>query len=72
MEPFSDQIKAIGFDMDHTLAQYYTVFDELAFDGAKQKLVKDLGYPSEVHSFNYDSEHFSRGLIIDVQRGERG
>lgn len=56
--------------MDHTLAQYYTVFDELAFDGAKQKLVKDLGYPPEVHDFSYNSERFSRGLIIDVQRGK--
>lgn len=72
MESVSDQIKAIGFDMDYTLAQYYTVFDELAFDGAKKKLVEDLGYPPEVHGFQYDSEYFSRGLIIDVQRGERG
>lgn len=64
------QIRAVGFDMDYTLAQYYTVFDQLAFDGAKDKLVRDLGYPEQVDKFNYDPEYFSRGLVIDLQRGE--
>lgn len=64
------QVKAIGFDMDYTLAQYFTVFDQLAFDGSKVKLVEDLGYPEEVHSFTYDPEYFSRGLVIDLERGE--
>lgn len=37
-------IRAIGFDMDYTLAQYQQpAFDKLAFDGAKEKLVKALG-----------------------------
>ena len=35
-----DQIEAIGFDMDYTLAQYNTAFDLLAYEGAKQKLGK--------------------------------
>ena len=36
-------IRAIGFDMDYTLAQYkQPAFDRLAFDGAKEKLVKVL------------------------------
>ena len=48
-------IKAIGFDMDYTLAQYeQPAFDKLAFDGAKEKLVKALGYPEEVLDFEYD------------------
>ncbi|CAM9183100.1 unnamed protein product [Discosporangium mesarthrocarpum] len=63
------QIRAIGFDMDYTLAQYYTAFDQLAFDGAKEKLVKDLGYPEEVGEFTYDPKLFSRGLVIDLERG---
>ncbi|CAM9794749.1 unnamed protein product, partial [Laminaria digitata] len=63
------QIKAVGFDMDYTLAQYFTAFDQLAFDGAKEKLVQDLGYPMEVHGFNYDPEFFARGLVIDLARG---
>ncbi len=39
------QIRAVGFDMDYTLAQYNLDFELLAYDGAKQKLVEDLGYP---------------------------
>jgi hypothetical protein len=50
-------IKAIGFDMDYTLAQYQQpAFDQLAFDGAKEKLVYKLGYPEEVLDFKYDHE----------------
>ena len=50
-------VKAIGFDMDYTLAQYLQPeFDKLAFDGAKEKLVKALGYPKEVLDFEYDHE----------------
>ncbi|CAB9531502.1 Cytosolic purine 5'-nucleotidase [Seminavis robusta] len=63
-------IQAIGFDMDYTLAQYQQpAFDQLAFDGAKQKLVEKLGYPEEVLDFEYNHEHWTRGLIIDTQRG---
>ena len=48
-------IRAIGFDMDYTLARYkQPEFDKLAFDGAKEKLVKKLGYPEEVLDFEYD------------------
>jgi hypothetical protein len=39
------QIRAVGFDMDYTLAQYNLAFELLAYDGAKKKLVEDLGYP---------------------------
>jgi hypothetical protein len=50
-------IAAIGFDMDYTLAQYQQpAFDKLAFDGAKEKLVRKLGYPEEVLDFEYDHE----------------
>lgn len=48
-------VRAIGFDMDYTLARYkQPAFDKLAFDGAKEKLVNKLGYPKEVLDFNYD------------------
>lgn len=63
-------IRAIGFDMDYTLAQYQQpAFDRLAFDGAKEKLVTNLGYPEQVLNFQYDHTHWTRGLIIDTQRG---
>jgi hypothetical protein len=39
------QIRAVGFDMDYTLAQYNLDFELLAYEGAKQKLVHDKGYP---------------------------
>ena len=48
-------IRAIGFDMDYTLAQYQQpAFDNLAFEGAKRKLVDSLGYPKEVLDLQYD------------------
>jgi HAD superfamily 5'-nucleotidase-like hydrolase len=63
-------IRAIGFDMDYTLAQYkQPAFDRLAFDGAKRKLVENLGYPEQVLDFEYDPAKWSRGLIIDTLRG---
>lgn len=61
-------IRAIGFDMDYTLAQYKQPdFDRLAFDGAKEKLVGKLGYPKEAMDFMYDHTKWTRGLIIDTQ-----
>ena len=39
-----ENLAAIGFDMDYTLARYQQpAFDKLAFDGAKEKLVTKLG-----------------------------
>ena len=65
-----DTLKAVGFDMDYTLAQYQQpAFDKLAFDGAKVKLVDSFGYPEEVLNFEYDHTYWVRGLIIDTQRG---
>ena len=64
-----ESLAAIGFDMDYTLAQYHVPeFDNLAFVGAKQKLV-DMGYPKEVLDFTYSPERWIRGLIIDIKRG---
>ena len=63
-------LRAIGFDMDYTLAQYQQpAFDRLAFDGAKRKLVYSMGYPEAVLDFEYDHSFWTRGLIIDTQRG---
>ena len=67
-------ISAVGFDMDFTLCQYVTpAFDILAFDGAKDKLVKTFGYPaSSITSLKFDAHSaklFERGLVIDCSRG---
>jgi len=63
-------LKAMGFDMDYTLAQYkQPAFDKLAFEGARDKLVRALGYPEDVLDLEYDHTFWVRGLIIDTQRG---
>ena len=64
-----EYLEAIGFDMDFTLAQYNEAFDQLAFEGAKKNLVHRKGYPREVLDFKYDSKLFTRGLVIDKNRG---
>jgi hypothetical protein len=62
-----DAIRAIGFDMDYTLAQYQQpAFDKLAFDGAKEKLVKKLGYPEAVLDFEYDHEVRKKKRNVDA------
>ena len=43
------KIRAIGFDLDHTLAHYDPIpVEELAFDLSKQKLAKSKNYPKEI------------------------
>mmetsp|Transcript_15986 Transcript_15986/g.21132 ORF Transcript_15986/g.21132 Transcript_15986/m.21132 type:complete len:603 (-) Transcript_15986:319-2127(-) len=64
-----NSLKAIGFDMDYTLAQYYESFDLLAYEGAKEKLVNKLGYPKEILEYVYDADFFVRGLVIDKEYG---
>lgn len=64
-----EQIDAVGFDMDWTLAQYNIEFDLLAFNGATDKLVNWLGYPEEILKFVYSPDQCRRGCIIDKKRG---
>lgn len=60
-------VSAIGFDMDYTLVQYkQPAFDKLAFDGAKEKLVKKLGYPEDVLDFEYG--HEVRNILVEEKR----
>jgi len=64
-----EQIKAVGFDLDYTLAEYIPeTFDVLAYDGAVRKLLA-MGYPDEIASFEYDHTKYQRGLVIDKRRG---
>lgn len=64
-----EQIDAVGFDMDWTLAQYNEEFDLLAFNGATDKLVNMLEYPVDVLKFAYKQDFCRRGTIIDKKRG---
>lgn len=64
------RIQAVGFDMDYTIAMYYSErFESLSCAGAVEKLVDDLGYPEELLGVKYDHELFIRGLVVDKERG---
>ncbi|MBL7664838.1 MAG: HAD-IG family 5'-nucleotidase [Bacteriovoracaceae bacterium] len=64
------QVKAIGFDMDHTLVRYKKkAFEQLTYDEMKKKLVKVHGYPAAVSKLEFDPEKTIRGLVIDKDNG---
>src|ERR1700722_2117352 len=64
-----DCIKAIGFDMDYTLARYRRdQLETLAHQLTLQKLVA-RGYPAAIASFAYDPRFVIRGLTVDKQLG---
>jgi len=64
------KIRAIGFDLDHTLAHYDPIpVEELAFDLTKRKLVKSKQYPKEILELKYDPTFVIRGLVVDKKRG---
>ncbi|MBP7669054.1 MAG: HAD-IG family 5'-nucleotidase [Candidatus Eisenbacteria bacterium] len=62
-------VRAIGFDMDHTLAMYRAEpFEQLAFQKTMQKLV-ERGYSRSLLRLRYQKEFVVRGLIVDKGRG---
>lgn len=62
-------IKAIGFDMDHTLATYNSInFETLAFRATLDKFIK-AGYPKELAKLKFDVNSVIRGLLVDRERG---
>jgi HAD superfamily 5'-nucleotidase-like hydrolase len=64
------EIKAVGFDMDHTLARYRAPeIDELAFKKAARLLVRDRGYSPWLLEQEYDPSFAVRGLVLDGLRG---
>ena len=64
------EIKAVGFDMDHTVARYRSPeIDELAFKKAARLLVRDRGYSPWLLELEYDPAFAVRGLVLDGIRG---
>lgn len=64
------KIRAVGFDMDYTLAMYHSEqFETLAATSALVKLVNVLGYPKPLLDIKYDHSFFIRGLVVDKERG---
>ncbi len=62
-------IKAIGFDMDYTLALYKPeTFEKLAYIETLKKLV-ELGYSKDILNWEFDHTYMIRGLVLDKIRG---
>lgn len=65
-----DQVRSIGFDMDHTLAIYDRMtFEQLTFDMAMENLVSWRNYPEIVRSIQYKPDFIIRGLLVDKRHG---
>ncbi len=63
-------VRAIGFDMDYTLAVYdKVVLEKLAFDATRSKLVDELHYPEAIRALEYDPHQVIRGLVVDKRLG---
>ena len=63
-------IRAIGFDMDHTLALYQREsFEQLTFDLAVERLIERYDYPEVIREVRYDRDAIIRGLVVDKRAG---
>jgi len=63
-------IKAIGFDMDHTLVRYKTKnFEELTYYEVVKKLISVKEYPAIIKELEFDFDAVSVGLVIDKKVG---
>ncbi len=63
-------LRAIGFDLDHTLAHYRgPAVEELAYSLTRKRLVERYGYPAALLDVPYDRRFVIRGLVIDKRRG---
>ena len=64
-----DQIRAVGFDMDYTLAIYkQDEMDRLSIDAVSRKLV-ERGYPRSLLQMSYRTNFPIRGLLVDTRLG---
>ncbi len=64
-----EDIKVVGFDMDHTLALYKReTFEELAFVETLKKFIA-AGYPQELAQLRFKHDFVIRGLLVDRARG---
>jgi 5'-nucleotidase len=65
-----DHTKAIGFDMDYTLAIYKKeVIERVAFEITIEKLIRMRGYPAQIQRLQYDPRSMVRGLVLDRKLG---
>ncbi len=65
-----DQIDAIGFDMDYTLALYrQEALDALSVEKTLERLVKVKNYAPSILSIKPNPSFAIRGLVIDKEEG---
>ena len=63
-------IRAIGFDMDHTLVRYNIHrFEEETHKCILKRLIAHKKYPKEIINFKFEFERVIRGLVIDTKKG---
>lgn len=64
------RIKAVGFDMDYTLAIYKKQpMEQLQYDLTMDRLITRAGYPEDIRQLRYDPAFIVRGLILDKRNG---
>ncbi|CAJ0922868.1 unnamed protein product, partial [Mesorhabditis belari] len=61
------RIEWYGFDYDYTLAVYTRDLNELIYNLAIKRLIKDFHYPTILQTIPYDKEFAIRGLHYDIQ-----
>jgi len=65
-----DQIEAVGFDMDYTVAMYHLRrLETLAFRMTLARMIETLGYPAAVGALQYDADFVIRGIVVDKLHG---
>ena len=65
-----DHTRAIGLDMDYTLAIYKKeVIEKVAFQTTIEKLIRMKGWPQEITRLEYDPRSMVRGLVLDRKLG---
>eukprot|EP00768_Dysnectes_brevis_P007770 gnl/Dysnectes_brevis/66_a83_4470.p1 GENE.gnl/Dysnectes_brevis/66_a83_4470~~gnl/Dysnectes_brevis/66_a83_4470.p1 ORF type:complete len:548 (+),score=229.47 gnl/Dysnectes_brevis/66_a83_4470:1512-3155(+) len=63
------RVKAVGFDMDHTLLLYKPAFESLCYELIIERLISHHGYPKYIRKLRYDPSFPIRGLFIDSLTG---
>ncbi|MCB9398813.1 MAG: HAD-IG family 5'-nucleotidase, partial [Acidobacteria bacterium] len=64
------RIRAVGFDMDFTLAQYkQAALDEATYYLTLKTLVEEYKYPESILKLPYDHDFTIRGLVMDTALG---
>ena len=64
------KIKAIGFDLDYTLARYQTKkFEALVYQLTVEQLIQQAQFPAKIRDLKFDFDLVAQGLVIDLKEG---